>query len=133
MPHVVREVMNYCCPKSAITFGHQFTSINDIENHYSTDPELDISFPLYGKHVFAVQKCFFCEYVSHSNVAQLDFVSLFTLCLYLDKKGFAVRKEYKGKSFKNNFYSEFNSVKLTDKEILVVLYLNYNLFLYSVR
>jgi len=48
MPHVAREVMNYCCPKSQITFGHQFTSISDVEKHYSDDPELDIAFPLYG-------------------------------------------------------------------------------------
>ena len=53
MPHVVREVMNYCCPKSDITFGHQFTSISDIEKHYSDDPELDISFPLYGKYTLS--------------------------------------------------------------------------------
>eukprot|EP00111_Clytia_hemisphaerica_P020644 TCONS_00060853-protein len=48
MPHAIREIMGYCCPKSNVTYGHQFLSIKAIEDHYSDDPELDLSFPLYG-------------------------------------------------------------------------------------
>ena len=60
VPHVLREILGYCCPKSKVTFGHHFVSMKDIEEHYSNDPEIDFSYPVYGKCIVArlIQHCF---------------------------------------------------------------------------
>ena len=49
LPHVVNELMKYCCPKSNISFGHYFQSITEIENHFEDDSEIDFSFPVSGE------------------------------------------------------------------------------------
>lgn len=48
IPHITRDAMRFCCPKSNFTFGHLFNSILDIEEHFESDTEIDLSFPVYG-------------------------------------------------------------------------------------
>jgi len=48
LPHVTKDIMKYCCPKSVVSYGHYFKSILEIEEHFEDDPEIDISFPVYG-------------------------------------------------------------------------------------
>ena len=48
IPHMVKEMVNYCCPSSSITFGNHFGSIRDVEDHFQDETFIDISFPIYG-------------------------------------------------------------------------------------
>lgn len=48
-PHALNEMLGYCCPKSKITYGKLMASIAEIENHFSSELEIDLAFPLHGK------------------------------------------------------------------------------------
>ncbi|XP_065653997.1 uncharacterized protein LOC100209825 isoform X3 [Hydra vulgaris] len=47
-PHIAIEIMKHCCQSSKITYGHFFVSMLEIEEHFSKDRHIDISFPIYG-------------------------------------------------------------------------------------
>ena len=48
-PHLTIQIMKHCCRSSNITYGHSFFNMLDIEDHFVDDPDVDISFPIYGK------------------------------------------------------------------------------------
>ena len=51
-PHVVKNMLKSCCPKSKIQFGQDFDGIESIDNSAQNGGDIDIYFPLYGNCLF---------------------------------------------------------------------------------
>ena len=57
-PHITKQLIENCCPKSRITYCKVYPTITDIRDGIENDSTLDISYPVYGKFISLVT-CFY--------------------------------------------------------------------------
>ena len=54
---MVKNMLNFCCPKSKIDYGRDFDGIESIDRMAQDGGDIDIYFPLYGLS-FAIWRAF---------------------------------------------------------------------------
>ena len=48
LPNLVKNILGVCCPKSNVTYGELYKSVEQLETYYGTQNNMDFTFPLYG-------------------------------------------------------------------------------------